>query len=176
VAVVVLGLGVLTQGAYLDAASSRETFRYCARCWKPRVSHSAAACHRGAISRRCASTRRNCKSRTNPTTFICCRHHAQPGRATTALPAIELVMTDLQDQLLLRRVLLPADYLQPDQRALPPRACAQAANCRFGRFRTQQAAANYRVLIFYLNSNAPATPSMRASDRLAVFHSRQERP
>jgi hypothetical protein len=41
-------------------------------------------------------------------------------------------MTDLQDQLLLRRVLLPADYLQPDQRALPPRACAQAANCRFG--------------------------------------------
>ncbi|KWR75700.1 DUF3426 domain-containing protein [Cupriavidus sp. IDO] len=72
------------------------------------------------------------------------------GRATTALPAIELVMTDLQDQLLLRRVLQPADYLEPAQKAFAAHGLRAGTELPVRvRFRTQQAAANYRVLIFY---------------------------
>lgn len=72
------------------------------------------------------------------------------GRATTALPAIELVMTDLQDQLLLRRVLQPGEYLEPAQRAFATMGLRAGSELPVRvRFRTQQAAANYRVLIFY---------------------------
>ncbi|CAG2130221.1 hypothetical protein LMG31506_00772 [Cupriavidus yeoncheonensis] len=72
------------------------------------------------------------------------------GRATTALPAIELVMTDLQDQLLLRRVLEPSEYLEPAQKAFATHGLRAGTELPVRvRFRTQQAAANYRVLIFY---------------------------
>ncbi|TDF67964.1 DUF3426 domain-containing protein [Cupriavidus sp. L7L] len=72
------------------------------------------------------------------------------GRATTALPAIELVMTDLQDQLLLRRVLQPADYLDPSQKAFATEGLRAGMELPVRvRFRTQQAPSNYRVLIFY---------------------------
>ncbi|MDF3835565.1 DUF3426 domain-containing protein [Cupriavidus basilensis] len=72
------------------------------------------------------------------------------GRATVALPAIELVMTDLQDQLLLRRVLQPADYLEADQQAFAIHGLRAGTELPLRvRFRSQQAAANYRVLIFY---------------------------
>ena len=72
------------------------------------------------------------------------------GRATTALPAIELVMTDLQDQLLLRRVLQPSEYLEPTQRGFADTGLRAGSELPVRvRFRTQQAAANYRVLIFY---------------------------
>ncbi|MCY1357662.1 hypothetical protein D9M69_441650 [compost metagenome] len=72
------------------------------------------------------------------------------GRATTALPAIELVMTDLQDQLLLRRVLQPADYLDPAQKAFATEGLRAGMELPVRvRFRTQQAPSNYRVLIFY---------------------------
>ncbi|MDT6960595.1 DUF3426 domain-containing protein [Cupriavidus sp. SZY C1] len=72
------------------------------------------------------------------------------GRATTALPAIELVMTDLQDQLLLRRVLQPGEYLEPAQRGFATSGLRAGSELPVRvRFRTQQAAANYRVLIFY---------------------------
>ncbi|WP_455284017.1 zinc-ribbon and DUF3426 domain-containing protein [Cupriavidus necator] len=72
------------------------------------------------------------------------------GRASTVLPAIELVMTDLQDQLLLRRVLQPADYLEPTQKALAAQGLRAGMELPVRvRFRTQQAPANYRVLIFY---------------------------
>jgi predicted Zn finger-like uncharacterized protein len=72
------------------------------------------------------------------------------GRATTALPAIELVMTDLQDQLLLRRVLQPTEYLEPAQRAFATLGLRAGSELPVRvRFRTDQTAANYRVLIFY---------------------------
>lgn len=72
------------------------------------------------------------------------------SRATVALPAIELVMTDLQDQLLLRKVLQPADYLEPAQKAFATLGLRAGTELPVRvRFRTQQAAANYRVLIFY---------------------------
>jgi predicted Zn finger-like uncharacterized protein len=72
------------------------------------------------------------------------------GRATTALPAIELVMTDLQDQLLLRRVLQPSEYLDPVQRGFAATGLRAGSELPVRvRFRTQQTVANYRVLIFY---------------------------
>ncbi|WP_427311297.1 DUF3426 domain-containing protein [Cupriavidus sp. H39] len=72
------------------------------------------------------------------------------GRASTALPAIELVMTDLQDQLLLRRVLQPGEYLEPSQQAFAAQGLRAGMELPVRvRFRTQQAPANYRVLIFY---------------------------
>lgn len=72
------------------------------------------------------------------------------GRATVALPAIELVMTDLQDQLLLRKVLQPADYLDAGQQAFATHGLRAGTELPVRvRFRSQQAAANYRVLIFY---------------------------
>jgi predicted Zn finger-like uncharacterized protein len=72
------------------------------------------------------------------------------GRATTALPAIELVMTDLQDQLLTRRVLQPADYLEASQRGFAHTGMRAGTELPLRvRFRTEQAAANYRVLLFY---------------------------
>jgi predicted Zn finger-like uncharacterized protein len=78
---------------------------------------------------------------------VALRNH---GAATVALPAIELVLTDLQDQLLLRRVLQPGEYLAPGERALARQGLA--ANTELPvrvRFRTPHSAANYRVLIFY---------------------------
>ncbi|ULX55092.1 hypothetical protein A9P79_24920 [Cupriavidus taiwanensis] len=72
------------------------------------------------------------------------------GRASAALPAIELVMTDLQDQLLLRRVLQPAEYLESSQQAFAAQGLRAGMELPVRvRFRTQQAPANYRVLIFY---------------------------
>ncbi|KAA0182527.1 DUF3426 domain-containing protein [Cupriavidus gilardii] len=75
------------------------------------------------------------------------------GRAVVALPAIELVLTDAQDRPLQRRVLMPADYLPADHRARDPDG---AAGLQAGaelplqvRFRTRQAADNYRVSVFY---------------------------
>lgn len=78
---------------------------------------------------------------------VALRNH---GAAVVALPAIELVLTDLQDDLLLRRVLQPADYLQPAERGLARQGLA--ANTELPvrvRFRTPDSAANYRVLIYY---------------------------
>lgn len=75
------------------------------------------------------------------------------GRAVVALPAIELVLTDAQDRPLQRRVLMPADYLPAAHRARDPDG---AAGLQAGaelplqvRFRTRQAADNYRVSVFY---------------------------
>lgn len=75
------------------------------------------------------------------------------GRAVVALPAIELVLTDAQDRPLQRRVLMPADYLPAAHRAHDPDG---AAGLQAGaelplqvRFRTRQAADNYRVSVFY---------------------------
>ncbi|MGT2492924.1 DUF3426 domain-containing protein [Cupriavidus basilensis] len=79
------------------------------------------------------------------------------GRATVALPAIELVMTDLQDQLLLRKVLQPADYLDAGQQAFATHGLRAGTELPVRvRFRSQQAAANYRVLIFYPEFHGPA--------------------
>ncbi len=59
-------------------------------------------------------------------------------------------MTDLQDQLLLRRVLQPAEYLEPSQKAFAAQGLRAGTELPVRvRFRTQQAPANYRVLIFY---------------------------
>ncbi|WP_316653796.1 DUF3426 domain-containing protein [Ralstonia condita] len=67
-----------------------------------------------------------------------------------ALPAIELVTTDLQDQLLARRALLPADYLNPADRAYGTSGLPARAELPIRvRFESQRPTANYRVLIFY---------------------------
>ena len=67
-----------------------------------------------------------------------------------ALPAIELVTTDLQDQLLARRALLPADYLNPADRAYGTSGLPARAELPIQvRFQSQRPTANYRVLIFY---------------------------
>ncbi|ALD91566.1 hypothetical protein CR3_2357 [Cupriavidus gilardii CR3] len=75
------------------------------------------------------------------------------SRALVALPAIELVLTDAQDRPLQRLVLMPADYLPAAQRTRDPDG---AAGLQAGaelplqvRFRTRQAADNYRVSVFY---------------------------
>jgi hypothetical protein len=133
VAVVVLGLGVLIQGAYLGRSQLAGNIPVL----RPVLE---AACEpfgcsvppwRDLEALRIDTSQLQKQDESDDVYLLAVTMRNQ-GRATTALPAIELVMTDLQDQLLLRRVLQPADYLQPDQRALPPRACAQAANCRFG--------------------------------------------
>ncbi|AQW30885.1 DUF3426 domain-containing protein [Ralstonia syzygii subsp. celebesensis] len=67
-----------------------------------------------------------------------------------ALPAIELVTTDLQDQLLARRALLPTDYLSPADAAYGKTGLAARAELPIRvRFQSQRPTANYRVLIFY---------------------------
>lgn len=67
-----------------------------------------------------------------------------------ALPAIELVTTDLQDQLLSRRALLPADYLNPADRAFGVSGLPARAELPIRvRFQSERPTANYRVLIFY---------------------------
>ncbi|MHA6910376.1 DUF3426 domain-containing protein [Ralstonia pseudosolanacearum] len=67
-----------------------------------------------------------------------------------ALPAIELVTTDLQDQLLARRALLPTDYLGPADAAYRKTGLAAHAELPIRvRFQSQRPTANYRVLIFY---------------------------
>jgi hypothetical protein len=59
-------------------------------------------------------------------------------------------MTDLQDQLLLRRVLQPSEYLEPVQRGFAATGLRAGSELPVRvRFRTQQTVANYRVLIFY---------------------------
>lgn len=66
-----------------------------------------------------------------------------------ALPAIELVTTDLQDQLLARRALLPTDYLSPTDAAYGKTGLAARAELPIRvRFQSQRPTANYRVLIF----------------------------
>ncbi|WP_456282246.1 DUF3426 domain-containing protein [Cupriavidus sp. JZ107] len=75
------------------------------------------------------------------------------GRALVALPAIELVLTDAQDRPVQRLVLMPADYLPAAQRARDPDgATGLQAGAELPlqvRFRTRQAADNYRVSVFY---------------------------
>ena len=67
-----------------------------------------------------------------------------------ALPAIELITTDLQDQLLSRRALLPADYLNPSDRAYSKSGLPARGELPIRvRFQSQRPTANYRVLIFY---------------------------
>ncbi|MGM3412557.1 DUF3426 domain-containing protein [Ralstonia holmesii] len=67
-----------------------------------------------------------------------------------ALPAIELVTTDLQDQLLSRRALLPTDYLNPTDSAYSKSGLPARAELPIRvRFQSQRPTANYRVLIFY---------------------------
>jgi len=67
-----------------------------------------------------------------------------------ALPAIELVTTDLQDQLLSRRALQPTDYLNPADRAYGTSGLPARAELPIRvRFQSQHPTANYRVLIFY---------------------------
>ncbi|NOZ18741.1 MAG: DUF3426 domain-containing protein, partial [Betaproteobacteria bacterium] len=67
-----------------------------------------------------------------------------------ALPAIELVTTDLQDQLLSRRALLPNDYLNPTDSAYGTSGLPARAELPIRvRFQSQRPTANYRVLIFY---------------------------
>ncbi|CAJ0711394.1 hypothetical protein LMG6871_00083 [Ralstonia edaphis] len=67
-----------------------------------------------------------------------------------ALPAIELVTTDLQDQLLSRRALLPSDYLNPSDSAYSKSGLPARAELPIRvRFQSQRPTANYRVLIFY---------------------------
>ncbi len=67
-----------------------------------------------------------------------------------ALPAIELVTTDLQDQLLARRALLPTDYLSPADAAYGKTGLAARTELPIRvRFQSQRPTANYRVLIFY---------------------------
>ncbi|KHK50562.1 transmembrane protein [Ralstonia sp. A12] len=67
-----------------------------------------------------------------------------------ALPAIELVTTDLQDQLLSRRALQPSDYLNPTDSAYGTSGLPARAELPIRvRFQSQRPTANYRVLIFY---------------------------
>lgn len=67
-----------------------------------------------------------------------------------ALPAIELITTDLQDQLLSRRALLPTDYLNPSDSAYGKSGLPARAELPIRvRFQSQRPTANYRVLIFY---------------------------
>ena len=69
---------------------------------------------------------------------------------TIALPAIELVTTDLQDQLRSRRALLPTDYLNPTDSAYGKSGLPARAELPIRvRFQSQRPTANYRVLIFY---------------------------
>lgn len=151
VAVVVLGLGVLIQGAYLGRSQLAGNIPVL----RPLLE---AACEpfgcsvppwRDLEALRIDTSQLQKQDESDDVYLLAVTMRNQ-GRATTALPAIELVMTDLQDQLLLRRVLLPADYLQPDQRAFATTGLRAGSELPVRvRFRTQQAAANYRVLIFY---------------------------
>jgi len=151
VAVVVLGLGVLAQGTYL--ARSQIAGRI--PVLRPILE---AACEplgcsvppwRDLEALRIDSSQLQKQDESSDVYLLAVTMRNQ-GRATTALPAIELVMTDLQDQLLLRRVLQPAEYLEPDQRAFASTGLRAGSELPVRvRFRTQQAAANYRVLIFY---------------------------
>jgi len=151
VAVAVLALGVLAQGAYL--ARSQIAGRL--PVLRPVLE---AACEplgcsvppwRDLEALRIDSSQLQKQDESSDVYLLAVTMRNQ-GRATTALPAIELVMTDLQDQLLLRRVLQPAEYLEPDQRAFATTGLRAGSELPVRvRFRTQQAAANYRVLIFY---------------------------
>lgn len=74
------------------------------------------------------------------------------SRAKTyiALPAIELVLTDLDDGILVRRVLQPADYLRPSEQALRQTGLPPDTELTLRvRFQSQTAAVNYRVQMFY---------------------------
>ena len=70
--------------------------------------------------------------------------------AHVALPALELVLTDLEDHVIARRVLLPAEYLLPPERALLQTGLAPDGELALKvRFQSRQPAVNYRVLMFY---------------------------
>ncbi|TMS58002.1 DUF3426 domain-containing protein [Imbroritus primus] len=72
------------------------------------------------------------------------------SQAHVALPALELVLTDLDDRIIARRVLLPAEYLPPSERALLQAGLAPDGELALRvRFQSRQAAVNYRVLMFY---------------------------
>ncbi|WP_343655534.1 DUF3426 domain-containing protein [Cupriavidus sp.] len=150
-AVIVLGLGILVQGVYLarsQIAGSMPVLR-------PLLEAACAplGCDvppwRDLDALRIDSSQLQKQDEASDVYLLAVTLRNQ-GRATTALPAIELVMTDLQDQLLLRRVLLPAEYLEPVQRGFAATGLRAGSELPVRvRFRTQQAAANYRVLIFY---------------------------
>ena len=150
-AAVVLGLGILVQGVYLarsQIAGSMPVLR-------PVLEAACAplGCEvppwRDLDALRIDSSQLQKQDEASDVYLLAVTLRNQ-GRATTALPAIELVMTDLQDQLLLRRVLPPAEYLEPAQRGFAATGLRAGSELPVRvRFRTQQAAANYRVLIFY---------------------------
>ncbi|PLQ01309.1 DUF3426 domain-containing protein [Cupriavidus pauculus] len=150
-AAVVLGLGILVQGVYLtrsQIAGSMPVLR-------PVLEAACApfGCEvppwRDLDALRIDSSQLQKQDEASDVYLLAVALRNQ-GRATTALPAIELVMTDLQDQLLLRRVLLPGEYLEPAQRGFAATGLRAGSELPVRvRFRTQQAAANYRVLIFY---------------------------
>ena len=71
-------------------------------------------------------------------------------KAYIVLPALELVLTDLDDRIIVRRVLAPTEYLAAAERpmlrtGLPP----DGELALRVRFQSQQTAVNYRVLMFY---------------------------
>lgn len=150
-AVVILGLGVLAQGAYLARSQIAGNFPVL----RPVLEAACASvgCDvppwRDLDALRIDSSQLQKQDESGDVYQLAVTLRNQ-GRATTALPAIELVMTDLQDQLLLRRVLPPAEYLEPAQRGFATSGLRAGSELPVRvRFRTQQAAANYRVLIFY---------------------------
>lgn len=72
------------------------------------------------------------------------------SNAHVALPALELVLTDLHDGLIVRRALLPQDYLAASDLGLARTGLAPDSELPVQvRFRSRQPAANYRVLMFY---------------------------
>lgn len=151
VAVAVLALGALLEGTYL----ARSQLAGSVPALRPLLEAACAPLHcdvppwRDLEALRIDSSQLQKQDDGNDVYQLAVTMRNQ-GRATTALPAIELVMTDLQDQLLLRRVLQPSEYLEPAQRGFAATGLRAGSELPVRvRFRTQQTAANYRVLIFY---------------------------
>jgi predicted Zn finger-like uncharacterized protein len=74
------------------------------------------------------------------------------SRATAyvSLPALELQLTDLDDKVVVRRVLQPAEYLPPSERTLEHTGLPPDTELALRvRFYSQAAAVNYRVRMFY---------------------------
>ncbi len=150
IAVVLLAIARCCRAPTSAAASWPAACRCCVRCSRPPVRH---AWRGAALARpRSAAHRQPQLQKQDEATDVyqLAVTMRNQGRATAALPAIELVMTDLQDQLLLRRVLQPTEYLEPAQRYLATLGLRAGSELPVRvRFRTDQTAANYRVLIFY---------------------------
>lgn len=151
VAIIVLAVGALLEATYLARSQLAGTFP----TLRPLLEAACAPLHcvippwRDLDALRIDSSQLQKQDEATDVYLLAVTMRNQ-GRATTALPAIELVMTDLQDQLLLRRVLQPAEYLEPAQRGFATSGLRAGTELPVRvRFRTQQAAANYRVLIFY---------------------------